>query len=87
MPQLSNKDFLTTQTLCERFGLKQINQQEFNTTPIEPMKKDLYRQIDTLEDELHSALTIGIFLKVAVLGLLLVSLSEAAIIYFGGLLP
>jgi len=54
---------------------------------MEPMKKDLYRQIDTLEDELHSALTTGIFLKVAVLGLLLVSLSEAAIIYFGGLLP
>ena len=82
MPQRSNQDFLTTQTLRERFGLKQITE---SPTPMAMMKTDLYKQIDTLEDKLDSAQTNGVLLKVAVLGLLLISLSEAAIIYFGGI--
>jgi hypothetical protein len=82
MPQRSNQDFLTTQTLRERFGLKQITE---SPTPMAMMKTDLYRQIDTLEDQLDSAQTTGVLLKVAVLGLLLISLSEAAIIYFSGI--
>jgi len=84
MPQRSNQYFLTTQTLRERYGLKQLNPQP---EPMAVMKTDLYRQIDALEDKLESAKTAVIFLKVAAAGLLLISLSQTAIIYFGGLLP
>ena len=99
MPQRSTNDFLTTQTLRERMGLRkhdslntqtlrermELSKNNHKPTPMATMRVDLYSEIDELENKLDASKLMGVVLKITILLSMIINITLAAIIYLGGI--